>query len=193
MPAGGAPNDPVPTDLSTTTHVEVAFASNAADPEGSMHARSALIGTLAVVAAGCGSSSSSSPAPPPQGSGFFITISSLAFSPLDLRVPPGATVTVVNRDGMAHSVTSEAHANDFTPGAVGGVAFDTGPFTGTRTFTIPSSAAANTVVPYYCTVHRGAMATPNGTLTIDPTATATTAPGGGGGGSGGGGGGGGGY
>lgn len=158
-----------------------------------MHARIAVVGALAVAAAGCGSSSSSSPAPAPQGPGFFITISNLAFSPLDLHVPPGATVTVVNRDAMTHSVTSEAHASDFTPGSVGGVAFDTGAFTGTRTFTIPSGAAANTVVPYYCTVHRGTMATPNGTLTIDPTATATTAPGGGGTGGTGGGGGGGGY
>jgi plastocyanin len=162
-----------------------------------MHARSALfVGVLAAVAAACGSSSSPAPAPAPQGPGFFITISNLAFSPADLRVPPGATVTVLNGDGMPHSVTSEAHANDFTPGAVGGISFDTGAFTGTKTFTIPSGAAANTVVPYYCTVHKGTMATPNASLTIDPSAVPTTAPGGSGGGAGpggGGGGGGGGY
>lgn len=155
-----------------------------------MHARSAFVGVLAAVAAACGSSSSSSSAaPPPQASGFVITIANMAFSPADLRVPPGATVTVVNRDGMPHSVTSEAHANDFTPGSVNGISFDTGPFTGTRTFTIPGGATANTVVPYYCTVHRGAMATPSATITIDPSAVPTTAPGGGGGGTGGGGGG----
>ncbi len=155
-----------------------------------MHARSPLVGVLAVVVTACGSSSSSSAAPPPQASGFVITISGMAFSPVDLRVPPGATVTVVNRDGMTHSVTSEAHSNDFTPGSVSGIAFDTGAFTGTRTFTVPGGAAANTVVPYYCTVHRGTMATPNATITIDPSAAGTTAPGGGGGTGGGGGGGG---
>ncbi len=109
--------------------------------------------------------------------GYVITISNLRFSPLNLAVPPGATVTVVNQDGMGHSVTSEATPGSFTRGSVGGVSFDTGEFTGQKTFTVPSSAAAGTVVPYYCIVHTSTMATPNGTITIDPNAK----PGGGGG------------
>jgi plastocyanin len=143
---------------------------------------------VAVVAAGCGGSSSSgSPAPAPTG--FVITISGMAFSPVDLHVPPGQTVTVVNRDGMDHSVTSEAAPNAFTPGAASGVQFDTGPFTGQRTFTIPANAPEKATIPYYCTVHRGTMATPNGTITIDssaaqapaaPTPSPMPAPGGGG-------------
>jgi hypothetical protein len=60
---------------------------------------------------------------------------------------------------------------------VAGVSFDTGPFTGTRTFTLPGAAPAGTVVPYFCTVHLGTMATPNGTITVDPAAVPTTAPG----------------
>jgi len=88
---------------------------------------------------------------------------------------------VVNDDGMPHSVTSEATQNAFTPGSVSGISFDTGAFTGSRTFSIPSNAASGTVIPFFCTVHRGTMNTPNGSITIDPTATATTSSGGGGG------------
>jgi len=139
----------------------------------------ASLAVLITTVAGCGSSSSSSSAAPaPQGPGFFISITNMAFSPLALRVPPGATVTVLNGDAMSHSVTSAAVAGSFTPGAVGGVSFNTGAFTGTKTFVIPSSATSGTVVPYFCTVHLATMATPTGTITIDPSATPTTAPGG---------------
>ena len=142
-----------------------------------------LLAAAVGAALACGDSSSSA-APPPQ-SGFTISISNFSFSPLDLHVPPGATVTVVNHDAMVHSVTSEATPNAFTPGAVSGVSFDTGQFTGTRTFTIPANAPAGAVVPYFCTSHRGTMTTPNGSITIDPNAASTTTSGGGGGGGGG--------
>jgi hypothetical protein len=70
--------------------------------------------------------------------------------------------------------------NAFTPGAVtnGGVVvqFDTGPFAGTTSFTVPMNAPAGTVVPFFCTVHLQTMSPPNGTLTVDPTAVASTAP-----------------
>jgi plastocyanin len=144
---------------------------------------------VAFAVAACGSSSNSSmpaPAAPPASpasptTGFFITISGMAFSPLDLHVPPGGTVTVVNQDGIPHSVTSEASPNAFVAGSVAGVSFDTGLFTGTKTFTIPSTAAAGTAVPYFCMNHRNTMATPNGTITIDPSAAATSGPSSGGG------------
>jgi plastocyanin len=135
-----------------------------------------------LLAAGCGGSSSSSgsgpsPAPPQQtGPGFFITISGMAFSPLNLHVPPGGMVTVQNLDGMPHSVTSEASTNAFVPGSVSGISFNTGPFTGTMSFTVPSNAASGTVIPFFCTVHTSTMATPNGSITIDPSAAATSAP-----------------
>jgi plastocyanin len=135
---------------------------------------------FAAAIAGCGPTTSSSPAPPPTTSGFTITISNLSFSPLNLHVPPGGTVTVVNQDSVVHSVTSEASPNAFTNGSVSGIAFDTGLFTGTRTFTIPANAPTGAVVPYFCMNHRGMMNTPNGSITIDPTATATTSSGGGG-------------
>jgi plastocyanin len=96
---------------------------------------------------------------------YTITIQNFAYSPSNLAVPPGATVTVVNRDTAPHSVTSESTMGNFTPGGVNGVSFDTGSFTaGNRTFTIPSSAPMGTVVPYYCSVHLSSM--PQGTVTI---------------------------
>jgi hypothetical protein len=67
---------------------------------------------------------------------------------------------------VPHSVTSEAAPGEFVPGSVGGVAFDTGAFTGDGAFTIPANAPPGTVIPYYCTVHKGAMTTPDGELRI---------------------------
>ncbi len=144
--------------------------------------KTCLVGLAAGIAMACGSSSS---APAVSQPGFFITISGMSFSPLDLHAPAGAIVTVVNEDGIDHSVTSEASANAFTPGSVGGVAFDTGAFTGSRSFTLPANAPNGTAIPYYCTVHKAIMATPNGTLTVDSSAQPTQPPGGGGGGGGG--------
>ena len=148
----------------------------------------AAAGVTAVAACG-GSSSMSTPTPTPTpsspstpvgtGTGFFITITGMTFTPLNLNVPPGATVTVKNDDTMPHSVTSEAKALAFTPGSVGGVQFDTGIFSGgQKTFTIPANAVEKAVVPYYCRNHQGAMATPTGTITIDASAQPNAAPGG---------------
>jgi plastocyanin len=124
------------------------------------------------------------PTPTPTtgtGTGFFITIAGLAFTPLNLNVPPGGTVTVVNNDSMPHSVTSEAVAGTYVPGSVGGVQFDTGIFSGgQRTFTIPANAVDKTVHPYFCRNHAGAMATPTGTITVDSSAQPAAAPSGGG-------------
>jgi plastocyanin len=143
---------------------------------------SIVVAASAALLWACGGSSSdgSNNLPP----GYYITISGLRFSPLDLVVPPGATVTVLNKDNMEHSVTSEASASAFTPGAVAGVSFDTGVFVGQKSFTISASAPEGTVIPYYCRNHLSTMATPNGTITIH-AGTQPTQPSGGGGGGGG--------
>lgn len=86
-----------------------------------------------------------------------ITIENFTFSPDNLEVSPGAMIRVVNNDSASHSVTSESTDGAFTPGAVNGVSFDTGAFTGERTFMIPASAPHGTVVPYFCTVHLSGM------------------------------------
>jgi plastocyanin len=88
-----------------------------------------------------------------------ITIQTFTFSPDNLSVAPGSTVTVKNLDTVPHTVTSSATADAFTPGAVGGISFDTGTIAsqGTATFTIPATAPHGTVVPYFCNIHLQGM------------------------------------
>ncbi len=113
--------------------------------------------------AACGSPSSTAN----SGNTFLLFISSLSYIPQNLTVPPGATIVVLNEDPMPHSVTSEASADAFTPGAVAGVSFDASvPSNAQTSFEIPSTAPVGTVVPFYCSVHRNAMNTPNGSITI---------------------------
>ncbi len=146
-----------------------------------MRTRIAVVGTLLGAsmagAMACGGTSGGTTVP-----GYTITISNLSYSPLNLDVPPGRTVNVVNRDGMPHSVTSEAASGAYVPGAVAGVSFDTGNFQGSTpaTFDIPATAAEGTVIPYYCKTHLGTMNTPNGTITVRAAATPNQQGGGGG-------------
>jgi len=126
-----------------------------------------------LLATACGGSTSPASTLPP---GYSITIANMAFSPLNLTAPAGATVTVLNRDAMTHSVTQQAAAGSFTLGASAGTTpFDTGLFTGSRTFTLPAGLADGTVLHYYCSSHTTTMLTPNGTITI----SAVARPGGG--------------
>jgi plastocyanin len=120
----------------------------------------------ALLACGGGSDDEGSSGTTDEASPYVITIQGMSFSPLQLQVPPGATVTVRNRDSEVHSVTSQEAANAFTPGAVAGIAFDTGLFMGDRTFTVPASAPVGTEVPYYCASHLETMATPNGSVLV---------------------------
>jgi plastocyanin len=102
------------------------------------------------------------PAPSPT-----LVIADLTFTPAILEVVPGATVRVENRDAFPHSVTSESARGAFAPGAVANVQFDTGVFgVGARTFTVPPEAQPGTVIPFYCSVHKGSMRTPDGELRI---------------------------
>ena len=133
--------------------------------------------------AGCGGSSSGpnnsvgSGMPP----GFYINIAGLAYSPLQLEAPPGATVTVLNQDSMPHTVTSEAAAGSFVPAAVSGVQFDQAVAAhSTATFTLPANAPEGATIPYYCKVHTSTMVTQTGTIHVNASAQPAAPPGGGG-------------
>ena len=70
-----------------------------------------------------------------------ITIQNFAFSPTDLTVAPGATVTVTNKDQVTHTLTA-------TKGG-----FDTGdiPAGQSKTFTAPKTPGT---YPYICSIHQ---------------------------------------
>jgi len=130
---------------------------------------------LVALGAACGGSSSSSSGS--LGPGYYISISNLTYSPLNLEAPPGATVTVLNFDSpMAHSVTSEAVPATYEHNTTG-ISFDTGAISGTSgSFALPMTAPAGTVLNFYCTQHLATMLTPNGTITVNPNAQPSQPP-----------------
>jgi plastocyanin len=97
-----------------------------------------------------------------------IDISGYTFSPSELTVDPGTVITVTNSDSIPHTLTSESADDDFTPGAVNGVSFDTGTLGGhaSTTFTIPGDAPSGTVIPFYCAFHTSMMSPANGHITV---------------------------
>ncbi|MFE3827996.1 cupredoxin domain-containing protein [Streptomyces sp. NPDC059092] len=109
----------------------------------------ALAAVLVTTLAGCsggggggGGTPSASPSPPASAGGSArVTIDNFTYAPSHLTVAPGAEVTVVNKDSVAHTVT-----------ATTGKAFDTGTIGPgkTATFTAPAKAGA---YPYTCTIH----------------------------------------
>ena len=71
-----------------------------------------------------------------------VTMSGNTFSPSDIKVSPGATVTWTNNDGYAHNVT-------FSSSSVTG----SGDFsTGSKALVMPSTAGT---YAYHCTRHSG--------------------------------------
>lgn len=113
---------------------------------------------LALLLSGACNSGSNTPATTTAG-GPTITVKDFAFSPANLEVKAGSTVTVNNGDGVPHTVTSEAKAGDYKPGGVAGVQFDTATIgaSGSATFVVPASATTGTEVPYYCAIHTSGM------------------------------------
>lgn len=111
---------------------------------------------LVAALAGCGNSGgggtpTASPTATATGAATArITIKDFTFRPAALTVRPGAKVTVVNQDDVAHTLT-----------ATGSKPFDTGSIAPghSATFTAPAKPGG---YPYLCTIH------PNmkGTLTV---------------------------
>jgi len=79
-----------------------------------------------------------------------IVIDNFAFSPANLTVRPGQTITVVNHDSVTHTLTASA-----------GAAFDTGALNPGKSATITAPTTPG-VYPYVCTIH----ASMHGTLTV---------------------------
>lgn len=132
--------------------------------------RIALVAGCVLLAALSGCSSSSSPSPSSPGStptatatatsmtssstpatADTVTIQNFAFHPAALTVAPGATVTVINKDSVTHTLTSTANPKAFDTGDIAAGA--------TKTFTVPSKAGT---YPYNCTIHTFML----GTLTV---------------------------
>jgi plastocyanin len=72
-----------------------------------------------------------------------IVIQNFAFHPASLSVPPGTTVTVINRDSTTHTVTSTANPKAFDTGDVAPGA--------SVTFHAPAHAGA---YAYICQIHQ---------------------------------------
>lgn len=115
-------------------------------------ARLVVAGLCAVGLVACGSSGSSSSSDASASSSSSsgssssdagstestITIKDFGFTTPD-SVSPGATITVDNEDGTAHTVTSDD-----------GDAFDDAAAEGTTTFTAPTKPGS---YPFHCTIH----------------------------------------
>jgi len=109
----------------------------------------AVLSPVLWLLAGCGDSGASSStedksssSPPSSAGAATIVIENFAFAPATLAVAPGATVTVVNRDTAAHTVTADKDK-----------AFDTGRLDGgaTTTFVAPNAPGD---YGYLCTFHQ---------------------------------------
>jgi plastocyanin len=115
-------------------------------------ARLVLAGLCTLILVACGSSGSSSSSgetsdsAPTAGSSpadaggtaSMITIEDFTFTTPD-SVSPGATITVDNKDGTAHTVTADE-----------GDAFDDDASPGTSTFTAPTDPGS---YPFHCSIH----------------------------------------
>jgi plastocyanin len=100
-----------------------------------------LLGFVSL-AAGCSSPAPAAPAastPGPSGGGNTVTITNFAFSPADLTVKTGSTVTWTNNDPASHTITADAGAFSSDPVAKGG--------TYQFTFSQPGTYA------YHCSIH----------------------------------------
>jgi plastocyanin len=112
------------------------------------------VSSSAVASSSAASPSAAGPSPSAAGSSSVaavrVSIKEFTFGPDKFTVSPGATVTVVNEDSTAHTLTASGQG-----------AFDTGTIGGgkTGTFTAPTAPGS---YPFICTLHQFMK----GTLTV---------------------------
>ena len=84
-----------------------------------------------------------------------------------VTVPVGGTLHVVNNDSAPHTITSQASAGAFSPGAPAGItAFDqTVAAGGTKDIVIQGGAAGATI-PFYCKFHTAMMSPGSPVITL---------------------------
>jgi plastocyanin len=125
-----------------------------------------VLAGIGILAAGCGGSDS--PSSPSTGGSNTVTVGNDFFSPVDMSVTPGTTVTWQwAANAVEHNVT-----------------FDDGEHSPTQSSgTFPRTFATAGTFPYHCTIHGAAVM--HGTVTVSTAGTAGTGGTGGGGGGGG--------
>lgn len=110
------------------------------------HRTTAILATaaLAILLAGC-ASSPTNPGSKASTGGSEVAMKDVEFSPREITVKAGTTVTWVNQDSMPHDVTAKDHSWESTggPGKMGKSA------SFSRTFAAPGT------YEYYCTLHSG--------------------------------------
>jgi plastocyanin len=101
----------------------------------------AMTSALAVAAIGIGTMGAASAGTVARAKTYTITISNFMFSPMTLRVPPGAVVAVTNKDSVDHTIT--ANDKKFNTGDIG--------HDQTKRFKAPRAPGTYT---YVCSIHQ---------------------------------------
>ncbi len=116
--------------------------------------RHGIPGALAALLLACGPATGTEA--PAGSSDAVVQIVDYTFVPPRITVAPGSAVLFLNLDGFQHAIATEAAAGSHVTAAAGGVSFETPPFTGSMTVTVPATAAPGTVIPFFCWLHPGA-------------------------------------
>jgi plastocyanin len=107
-----------------------------------------MISAMVLASCGKGGNGYGTNTNPIPASGNTVSIVNMSFSPANLNVSAGTTVTWTNNDAMTHTVTSDGGL--FDSGNVGAGKTYSRIFSSTGTF------------PYHCTIHPGML----GTITV---------------------------
>jgi plastocyanin len=137
-------------------------------------AKAALF-AAALAASSCGAGATSDLSVP--STPYVITILNYTVDPANLSVPPGATVLVRNQDDFDHWLASETAPGQYVYAKVGEVGINVYVFSRSeQSFSIPTTAAVGTVVPYFCVLSTSAMINQGQITIVSPPAAASGTP-----------------